>query len=127
MPRASLAKLFAQQYQYGYWRPFVMRKHGQPGSVRQLVPALFVAALAGGALLAPWWPWPLALLLGSYALYLGGASLAATRQAGEGRLLARLPAVIAAYHLGYGAGTWRGLLDVLLRRRAGERWSRLTR
>ena len=127
VPRASLAKLFAQQYQYGYWRPFVMRKHGQPGSVRQLVPALFVAALAGGALLAPWWPWPLALLLGSYALYLGGASLAATRQAGEGRLLARLPAVIAAYHLGYGAGTWRGLLDVLLRRRAGERWSRLTR
>ena len=127
VPRASLAKLFAQQYQYGYWRPFVMRKHGQPGSVRQLVPALFVAALAGGALLAPWWPWPLALLLGSYALYLGGASLAAARQAGEGRLLARLPAVIAAYHLGYGAGTWRGLLDVLLRRRAGESWSRLTR
>ena len=25
VPRASLAKLFAQQYQYGYWRPFVMR------------------------------------------------------------------------------------------------------
>ena len=43
------------------------------------------------------------------------------------RLLERLPAVIAAYHVGYGAGTWRGLLDVLLRRRAGERWSRLTR
>ena len=126
-PRASLRQLFSQQLQYGYWRPFVMRKHGQPGSLRQLVPALFVAALAGGALLAPWWAWPLMLLLASYALYLAGAALAAARQAGDWRLLARLPAVIAAYHLGYGVGTWRGLLDILLRRRAGQQWSRLTR
>ena len=126
-PRSRLGDLFRQQQQYGYWRPFVMRKHGQPGSVRQLVPALFVLALAGGALLAPWWPWPLAALLASYALYLAGASLAAARQAGEWGLLARLPLVVAAYHLGYGVGTWRGLLDLLLRRNAGQRWSRLTR
>ena len=86
-----------------------------------------VAALAGGAVLAAWWPWPLALLLASYAAYVAGASLAAARQAGDWGTLVRLPLVIAAYHLGYGAGTWRGLLDVLLRRRAGERLSRLTR
>ncbi len=104
-----------------------MRKHGQPGSLRQLVPALFVAALAGGTLIAPWWPWPLALLLAAYAAYVAGASLAAARQAGDAGTLARLPLVIAAYHLGYGVGTWRGLLDVLLRRNAGQRWSRLTR
>ena len=126
-PRSRLSDLFRQQQQYGYWRPFVMRKHGQPGSVRQLVPALFVLALAGGALLAPWWPWPLGVLLASYALYLAGTSLAAARQAGEWGLLARLPLVIAAYHLGYGVGTWRGLLDLLLRRNAGQHWSRLTR
>ena len=52
-PRGSLRHLFAQQQQYGYWRPFVVRKHGQPGSLRQLVPALFVAALALCALLLP--------------------------------------------------------------------------
>ena len=126
-PRSRLGDLFRQQQQYGYWRPFVMRKHGQPGSVRQLVPALFVLALAGGALLAPWWPWPLGVLLASYALYLAGTSLAAARQAGEWGLLARLPLVIAAYHLGYGVGTWRGLTDLLLKRRAGQHWSRLTR
>lgn len=126
-PRASLRQLFGQQLQYGYWRPFVFAKHGQPGSLRQLVPALFVAALAGSALAAPWWPRPLVLLLASYALYLAGAALAAARQAGDGCLLAHLPAVIATYHLGYGVGTWRGMLDVLLRRRAKEQWSRLTR
>jgi len=126
-PRASLRQLFGQQLQYGYWRPFVFAKHGQPGSLRQLVPALFVAALAGSALAAPWWPRPLVLLLASYALYLAGAALAAARQAGDSGTLARLPLVIAAYHLGYGVGTWRGLLDVLLRRRTKEQWSRLTR
>jgi hypothetical protein len=126
-PRSRLRDLVRQQQQYGYWRPFVMRKHGQPGSPRQLVPALFVLALLGGVLIAPWWPWPLALLLASYALYLAGAALAAARQAGAWGLLARLPAVIAAYHLGYGVGTWRGLFDLLLRRKAGQHWSRLTR
>ncbi|RRD57052.1 glycosyltransferase family 2 protein [Comamonadaceae bacterium OH2545_COT-014] len=132
-PRGSLRQLFAQQYQYGYWRPFVMRKHGQPGSLRQLAPMLLVAALLAGALAAPWQTWPLALLLGSYAAYVLAASLAAARQAGQGRvhagLLARLPAVVAAYHLGYGLGAWRGWLDVLRRRRddGQGRFSRLTR
>ena len=52
-PRDSLRHLFAQQRQYGYWRPFVMRKHGQPGSVRQLVPAAFVAAVLGFVAISP--------------------------------------------------------------------------
>ena len=69
----------------------------------------------------------LALLLASYAAYVAGASLAAARQAGDWGTLVRLPLVIAAYHLGYGVGTWRGLFDLLLRRNAGQQWSRLTR
>ena len=56
-PRGSLRQLFAQQQQYGYWRPFVLRKHGQPGSVRQLVPMIFVAGCAGCAMAWPWFPW----------------------------------------------------------------------
>ena len=52
-PRDSLRQLFEQQMQYGYWRPFVLRKHRQAGSVRQLVPMVFVAAGAFCALLAP--------------------------------------------------------------------------
>ena len=41
-PRATLGQVFRQYLQYGYWKPFVMKKHGQPARLRQLVPALFV-------------------------------------------------------------------------------------
>ena len=126
-PRDSLAHLFRQQFQYGYWRPFVLRKHGQPGSLRQLVPMIFVAACAISALAWPWFSWPLALLLLAYGGYLAFASLQAARGAGDGRLLARLPAVIAAYHLGYGLGSWRGLWDVWRGRGGGAAFARLTR
>ena len=126
-PRERLAQFFGQQMQYGYWRPFVMKKHGRPGSPRQLAPALFVLALLAAALLLPWRVWPLAGLLAAYGVYLIGASCAAARQAGDWALLPRLPAVIAAWHVGYGLGTWRGLLDALRGRRGGARFARLTR
>ena len=120
-PRATLSKLFTQQFQYGYWRPFVMRKHGQPASVRQLVPAAFVAALAALSLVLPWRAWPLGGLIGAYAGYLGAASWLAARQAANFSdrlaLLIRLPPAIATYHLGYGLGTWRGLWDMARGRR----------
>lgn len=112
-PRASLAQLFSQQRQYGYWRPFVLRKHGQAGSIRQLVPALFVAALAAAVLGAPWTgPAPLAGLLAAYGAYLAVVAVSVAQAVPAGSragVLARLPAVVAAYHVGYGLGTWQGL------------------
>lgn len=126
-PRNSLRHLFAQQRQYGYWRPFVMRKHGQAGSVRQVVPAAFVAALGLFALCLPWSVLPLAALVALYAGYVALASVSATRSAGRWQLLARLPVVIAAYHVAYGLGTWRGLWDVLRARTPSARFARITR
>ena len=112
-PRAALGPLFSQQRQYGYWRPFVLRRHGQPGSPRQLVPALFVAALTAGALAAPWAGIaPLAGLLATYGAYLAVVAVSVARATPAGAragLLSRLPAVVAAYHVGYGVGTWQGL------------------
>lgn len=126
-PRGSLRHLYAQQQQYGYWRPFVVRKHGQPGSLRQLVPALFVAALVLSAVLLPWTPWPAIALLALYGPYLLLASVAAARAAGARHTLWRLPAVIAAFHIGYGWGTWQGLWDVLRARAPSSRFARITR
>ena len=126
-PRGSLRHLYAQQQQYGYWRPFVVRKHGQPGSLRQLVPALFVATLVLSAVLLPWTPWPAIALLALYGPYLLLASLAAARAAGTQHTLWRLPAVIAAFHIGYGWGTWQGLWDVLRARAPSSRFARITR
>jgi succinoglycan biosynthesis protein ExoA len=36
-PRSSLAKLFMQYYQYGYWKAKVAKKHGQFGSYRHWI------------------------------------------------------------------------------------------
>ncbi|MBH1962840.1 MAG: glycosyltransferase family 2 protein [Comamonadaceae bacterium] len=141
-PRSSLAKLFAQQYQYGYWRPFVMRKHGQPGSLRQLVPAFFVAALTAAAAALFWSALPMLLLLGSYAAYLALASCSAVCGAtkaspeasaqdggvGTTRMFTALvPLAIASFHLGYGLGTWRGLLDMVRGRRISGASAKITR
>jgi succinoglycan biosynthesis protein ExoA len=126
-PRAGLAQLFAQQRQYGYWRSFVLRKHGVPASWRQLAPAAFVIALALALLASPWaGPRPLAVLLGAYGLYLAVVSLAVASSAGWS-LLWRLPLVIAAYHLGYGLGTWQGLLAIGFGRAASPALTGLTR
>jgi succinoglycan biosynthesis protein ExoA len=126
-PRGSLRQLFGQQLQYGYWRPFVLRKHRQAGSVRQLVPMVFIAACALCAVLAPAFHLGLVALLGLYAAYLLTASVLAARQARELGLAWRLPLVIAAYHLGYGLGGWRGLWDIWRGRVAPAAVTRLTR
>ena len=128
-PRSRLGQVFRQYLQYGYWKPFVMRKHGQPAALRHLVPGLFVAALAvlGAAALAGAPAWPAAALLGLYA----AAALAASVAVAAGsswRLLPRLPLVIAAYHFGYGIGSLLGWADVLAGAESGRAWfARLTR
>jgi len=104
-----------------------MRKHGQPGSVRQLVPAAFVAAVLGFVAISPVSAWPLAVLLAAYGGYVGAASVLAARAAGQWHTLPRLPVVIAAYHVAYGMGTWRGLWDVLRGRQPSAQFARITR
>ncbi|WOB09438.1 glycosyltransferase family 2 protein [Piscinibacter gummiphilus] len=128
-PRATLSQVFRQYLQYGYWKPFVMKKHGQAASLRHLVPSLFVAALAVlavPALFGVVWP-----LLGLLALY-GAAVLAMTlavwqQQASPVPVVLRIPAVIAAYHLGYGIGSLAGWWDVLRGATGRARFATLTR
>ena len=128
--RATLLKVFRQHLQYGYWKPFVIKKHGQAGSLRHMVPGLFIALLAllGVAALlgAPAWPvvW-LALL------YVGGvgamtAAVVADRPLDTAVLL-RVPVVIVAYHFGYGIGSLLGWWDALRHGRGRERFETLTR
>ncbi|WP_119153753.1 glycosyltransferase family 2 protein [Caldimonas tepidiphila] len=128
-PRGRVAQVFRQYLQYGYWKPFVMRKHGQPAALRHLVPGAFVLVLAllllAALLGAP--AWPALGLAGVYAAAVLAASLAVAAGS-EWKLLPRLPAVIAAYHFGYGIGSLLGWADVLRGTRAGRgRFARLTR
>ncbi len=129
-PRASLGRVFRQYLQYGYWKPFVMRKHGQAAALRQVVPALFVGALAVAAALAASGvtAWPLAALVAAYALALIAMTAAIARSA-RPRLAAlwRVPLVIGASHFGYGIGSIAGWIDVARGARGRARYSTLTR
>jgi succinoglycan biosynthesis protein ExoA len=128
-PRATLSQVFRQYLQYGYWKPFVMKKHGQAASVRHLVPGAFVAALALLALLALFGGWaPLLALLALYGAAVGAMTLAVIGQQRVAAPVAlRIPAVIVAYHLGYGIGSLAGGWDVLSGARGRSRFSTLTR
>ncbi|HET8871352.1 MAG TPA: glycosyltransferase family 2 protein [Aquabacterium sp.] len=149
-PRSSVADVFSQYRQYGYWKPFVMKKHGQAAAIRHLIPGLFVGALIGllvlmmafsgltmmaDTLTTTRWvgAWGsaacavmlMALLL-TYGTAVGLVSVAIARDLGW-RQLRYLPDVIAAYHFGYGLGSLRGWWDAWLRGKPDPAYGRLTR
>ena len=150
-PRGSLAALFQQYMQYGYWKVRVIQKHKLPASPRHLVPGAFLLTLfvllvtSGLGLLASGhgplpsglrplasvlWPlafWLLTALTALYALCVLGASVLTSVRT-EWKLLPVLPLVFACYHFGYGWGFLRGISDfMVLRRSAGKSFSRITR
>jgi succinoglycan biosynthesis protein ExoA len=131
-PRSSVSALFKQYVQYGYWKPFVMRKHGQAAALRHLVPGLFVGLLALSVLPAAYGHGALLELLlalyGVAGLVASGLIVASHQPTLPWPAVWRLPLVIAAYHLGYGAGSLWGWLDVLRgKKTGGNGLSRLTR
>ena len=128
-PRATLGQLFRQQLQYGYWKPFVMRKHGQAAALRQLVPGAFVAAMALLGVLGLFWPAARSGFVGLgnlYTVYVLMASVAISHGAGWSTLW-RLPFVIATTHVAYGLGTLRGWYDALTRGSPSPGFGALTR
>ena len=126
-PRDSLAALWRQWLQYGYWKAFVMKKHGQAAALRHRVPGLFVAGLgltSLGALAG--WPLALAVLVAAYAALLLGLSVTVA-SGSSWSLLWRLPFVIAAQQLGYGIGSLIGHWDAWRHGQGRERFAGLTR
>jgi hypothetical protein len=127
--RDSLRKLWRMYYQYGYYKPLVVRKVGGVMTLRQLVPPLLVLCLAATALAgllslavlpAPWKlvaPTAFALLAGSYLLAIGACAARAARKHGPA-VAAALLGVFPALHLSYGIGYLRGTVEFLLLRRS---------
>jgi glycosyltransferase involved in cell wall biosynthesis len=118
--RRSLAQLSCMYYQYGYFKPLVVRKVGRVMTVRQLIPALLVATLVGLAALSVWFPSAgaafslLAVTYGSLVLI---CSAGAARTHGL-RCGAALSAVFPILHFSYGIGFLLGIRDHLLARSA---------
>lgn len=110
--RSTLASLWSQYFQYGFWKVRVAQKHPRQMRFRQFVPPLFVASLVVTLLLAlaaPATRWVFFGVASSYLL----ANLAAsviTAARGSWRLLPILPLAFASLHLSYGAGFLVGLV-----------------
>lgn len=126
-PRASLAALFRQFYQYGYWKVPVIRKHRLPASARHLAPAAFLGAIALSLLTAPFAPYVGLAGCVLVAVYLA-AAFASTLAIGEPGASWNIVRALMCMHFGYGLGFSHGILDFMIRCRAPSEFvTRLTR
>lgn len=128
-PRAHLGSLCRQYLQYGYWKPFVMKKHGQTAASRHWAPGLLVLALGLSGLMAllGWaWPWQVVTTLYLGAVLFMTMSVAQQDACGLSALW-RVPVVIVAYHGAYGVGSMIGWWDVLRHGVGRLRFAGLTR
>jgi hypothetical protein len=110
--RGTLAKLFRQYFQYGFYKVRVLQKHPRQMSPRQFVPPLFVLSLLGSVFLTIFtsWGWiTLAAIMSSYVIATITASLVTAAKKGW-RHLPLLPVVFATLHCSYGLGFLAGLI-----------------
>jgi succinoglycan biosynthesis protein ExoA len=119
-PRSSWRRLFRQYYEYGFWKPAVMRKHGRVVSARSLAPGAFVVSLLAFASLARGRSIAAKLLrveAGTYAACAASFGIATVkRHHASWRLLPYVVAAFPTFHVAYGLGTIAGWLRVMTRR-----------
>jgi glycosyltransferase involved in cell wall biosynthesis len=115
--RSSLPKLFRQYFQYGYWKVYVNRKHGQFTNLRQLIPPLLVVSLAGLALSSPFLVLARVLLVVELFVYLATALFFALRLTTGARAVFAVVKAFITLHGSYGLGYLAGVRDFLLLRR----------
>jgi glycosyltransferase involved in cell wall biosynthesis len=121
--RPSWSKVATMYYQYGFFKPLVALKVGRIMTVRQTVPAVFVAALVAGAGLAAWMPAVRAgwlLMVVTYAMVTAAAAVGSARRHGA-RCALGLLLTFPVLHLSYGYGFLRGLVAVAARL-SGRAW-----
>ncbi|MBI5957488.1 MAG: glycosyltransferase family 2 protein [Chloroflexi bacterium] len=116
--RQTIQALGRQFFRYGRDKARMLARFPASARPRHLVAPAFVLALGTGALLSPFsspiaplW----ALVLGSYTLANGIASVRESRRAGW-RMLPRLPVVFATMHLCWGIGFWVEAVQIVTQR-----------
>lgn len=121
--RDSLRKVGRMMYQYGYFKPLVIRKIGAVMTVRQIVPAAFLLAVAFSAMAAAFHPAGVVLLAAILTAY--GATIAAVSLALAVRRRAGWPLATAmvfpVLHVAYGLGFLKGAWDFFVLKKGGGR------
>jgi hypothetical protein len=119
LARPTLVALWRQRLQWGFNKPRVAARHPGQMRPRHAVPAAFVLALAGGALL---WPlggrarWPLLSVVAAYVAASLTASARLAARAGRPCEAVALPLAFATMHLAYGLGSLAGVVGLVVRR-----------
>jgi succinoglycan biosynthesis protein ExoA len=128
-PRGSYGAVFRQYYEYGLWKIPVMLRHRQVTSARSLAPLALVTSLVTLGLAAGVSPRARALLRAEaigYSLSALAFALAAARRRQESlRVVPRVALVFPTFHLAYGIGLVRGLVNAVGQATTAKRASRL--
>jgi succinoglycan biosynthesis protein ExoA len=128
--RNSFRALLRQYMQYGYWKVLVIRNHRLPASIRHIIPGGFVGTFALLLIAGLFWRPAFGGATILAALYLAAVVVASmvTAFRSEWKLLPLLPLAFACFHLGYGYGSIRGVLDfVVFQKAPGTKFVQLTR
>ena len=118
-PRGSIARVWRQYYEYGFWKVPVMMKHRRVLTARSLAPLAFVLASVLLFLAMARFPLARRLLVLQWSVYgAAGAAFAARSVSQHGEPWSLIPRVLAtfpAFHLGHGSGQAVGWLRALRR------------
>jgi GT2 family glycosyltransferase len=119
-PRASLAELWHQYYQYGYWKVPVMLKHRQVLTARSVAPIALVTSLAALGCTSAASKTGRILLVTEITCYamagIGFAAHSVRRRHEPTSLLPLVVAAFPAFHFGYGLGMAHGWLNAAIGR-----------
>jgi GT2 family glycosyltransferase len=105
-PRKNLKLLFKQYYQYGFYKPMVLKKVKSAINLRHIIPSLFVIYLATLPFFLLGGLYFMALPFLAYLLSAIGFALASKRNLKE---IFIIPAIYITLHIAYGAGFIAGL------------------
>ncbi len=108
-PRASLIKLFSQYYQYGFWKPRVIKKHKGISSYRHLVPSLFCIIVYLNMILFIFKLSLFTLYLPIILYLIGNVYFSLNSKRIFKSTVLLLPLVYSTLHLSYGHGFLLGL------------------
>lgn len=126
--RGSSSKLYNQYWQYGYWKVYVNQKHKAITTIRQLVPALFIAFITLGITLSVFSIWARLFFALGLFIYLCLALVFALQKTRKPSNVFRVIGSYFILHSSYGLGYWKGILDFVVKRKGpSEKSESLTR
>lgn len=102
--RDSFAKLFKQYFEYGLYKPLVLKKVAQAIRIRHLIPSFFMLYIFSIplAILKLWWSFPL-------ILYLAGTIYFSLSAKANWQIKLRMMLAFPVLHIAYGLGFIKGM------------------